>query len=83
MAGGFAALLVTRWPGEQERSRALGICGAVVSAGFAPGAVLGGLLAQVTCRLVFFVNVPVGIALLLAAVAVLLPKPRPSAPGTR
>jgi EmrB/QacA subfamily drug resistance transporter len=69
------ALLVTSWPGEQERSRALGIYGAVVSAGFASGAVLGGLLAEITWRLVFFVNVPVGIALLAASLRLLPPDP--------
>jgi EmrB/QacA subfamily drug resistance transporter len=72
------ALLVTSWPGEQERSRALGIYGAVVSAGFASGAVVGGLLAEVTWRLVFFVNVPVGIALLAASLRLL-----PSGPTGR
>jgi len=41
------SLLVTSYPGEQERARALGTYGAVVSAGFASGAVLGGLLAEV------------------------------------
>jgi EmrB/QacA subfamily drug resistance transporter len=70
------SLLVTSWPGEQERSRALGTYGAVVSAGFASGAVLGGLLVEVTWRLVFFVNVPVGIALLAASLR-LLPRDRP------
>jgi EmrB/QacA subfamily drug resistance transporter len=74
------ALLVTSWPGEQERSRALGIYGAVVSAGFASGAVLGGLLAEVTWRLVFFVNVPVGIALLAASLR-LLPSDAPGRGG--
>ena len=69
------ALLVTSWPGERERSRALGTYGAVVSAGFASGAVLGGLLAEVTWRLVFFVNVPVGIALLAASLRLLPPDP--------
>ena len=69
------ALLVTSWPGEQERSHALGIYGAVVSAGFASGAVLGGLLAQVTWRLVFFVNAPVGVALLVASLRLLPPDP--------
>jgi MFS family permease len=44
------ALLITSWPGQKERSRALGTYGAVVSAGFASGAVLGGLLAEVTWR---------------------------------
>jgi EmrB/QacA subfamily drug resistance transporter len=70
------ALLVTCWPGEQERSRALGVYGAVVSAGFASGAVLGGLLAEATWRLVFFVNAPVGVALLIASVR-LLPRDPP------
>ncbi len=65
------SLLVTSWPGEQERSRALGTYGAVVSAGFASGAVLGGLLVEVTWRLVFFVNVPVGLALLAASIRLL------------
>jgi EmrB/QacA subfamily drug resistance transporter len=61
------SLLVTAYPGDKERSRALGTYGAIVSAGFASGAVLGGLLVEVTWRLVFFVNVPIGIALLIAA----------------
>jgi EmrB/QacA subfamily drug resistance transporter len=65
------SLLVTSWPGEQERSRALGTYGAVISAGFASGAILGGLLAEVTWRLVFFVNVPIGIALLAASMRLL------------
>jgi EmrB/QacA subfamily drug resistance transporter len=65
------SLLVTSYPGEQERSRALGTYGAIVSAGFASGAVLGGLLVEVTWRLVFFVNVPIGIALLAASLRLL------------
>ena len=56
------SLLVTSWPGDKERARALGTYGAIVSAGFASGAVLGGLLVEITWRLVFFVNVPIGIA---------------------
>jgi EmrB/QacA subfamily drug resistance transporter len=74
------ALLVTSWPGERERSRALGVYGAVVSAGFASGAVLGGVLAEVTWRLVFFVNVPVGIVLLVASLR-LLPADPPGRAG--
>jgi EmrB/QacA subfamily drug resistance transporter len=74
------SLLVTCWPGEQERSRALGTYGAVVSAGFASGAVLGGLLAEVTWRLVFFVNVPIGVALLAASMR-LLPADPPGRGG--
>ena len=74
------SVLVTSWPGEQERSRALGTYGAVVSAGFASGAILGGLLAEVTWRLVFFVNAPIGIALLAASLR-LLPADPPRARG--
>ena len=74
------SLLVTSWPGEQERSHALGLYGAIVSTGFAAGAVLGGLLAEVTWRLVFFVNVPVGVALLIASFRLLPPDP-PSSRG--
>ena len=73
------SLLVTSWPGEQERSRALGTYGAIVSAGFASGAVLGGLLVEANWRLVFFVNVPIGIALLAASMRLLPPDP----PATR
>ncbi len=57
------SLLVTSWTEERERSHALGVYGAVSSAGFAAGAVLGGLLVELSWRLVFFVNVPVGVVL--------------------
>ena len=36
---------------------------------------LGGLLVEVTWRLVFFVNVPIGIALLAASLRLLPPDP--------
>jgi EmrB/QacA subfamily drug resistance transporter len=75
------SLLVTSWPDGQQRSHALGVYGAVASTGFAAGALIGGLLVEVTWRLVFFVNVPVGVALFLASWR-LLPAdpPRGSAP---
>jgi len=74
------SLLVTSWSEQKERSHALGIYGAIASAGFASGAVLGGLLVEVTWRLVFFVNVPVGVALLVASFRLLPPDP-PSSRG--
>lgn len=61
------SLLVTSWPDEQQRSHALGIYGAVASAGFAAGAVIGGLLVEASWRLVLFVNVPVGVVLFVAS----------------
>ena len=42
---------------------------------------LGGLLVEVTWRLVFFVNVPIGIALLAASFRLLPPDP-PAAGGS-
>ncbi len=75
LAPASLSLLVTSWPGAQERSHALGVYGAIVSTGFASGAVLGGLLAEVTWRLVFFVNAPVGVALLVASFRLLPPDP--------
>jgi EmrB/QacA subfamily drug resistance transporter len=74
------SLLVTSWPGEQERSRALGTYGAIVSTGFASGAVLGGLLVEATWRLVFFVNVPIGAVLLVTSMP-LLPPDQPRRQG--
>jgi EmrB/QacA subfamily drug resistance transporter len=73
------SLLVTSWPEERARSHALGIYGAVVSTGFASGAVLGGLLVQESWRLVFFVNAPVGV--LLLACYWLLPASAPARKG--
>jgi EmrB/QacA subfamily drug resistance transporter len=61
------SLLVTSWPDEQGRSRALGLYGAVASTGFASGAFLGGLLVEASWRLVFFVNAPIGLVLLVAS----------------
>jgi EmrB/QacA subfamily drug resistance transporter len=74
------SLLVTSYPGDAERARALGTYGAMVSAGFASGAVLGGLLVEITWRLVFFVNVPIGVTLLVASMR-LLPKDPPRRGG--
>ncbi|HVM67775.1 MAG TPA: MFS transporter, partial [Acidimicrobiales bacterium] len=81
LAPAALSLLVTSWTGEKERSRALGTYGAIVSTGFAAGAMLGGLLVQATWRLVFFVNVPVGAALLATSFR-LLPPDTPNR-GTR
>jgi EmrB/QacA subfamily drug resistance transporter len=71
------SLLVTSWPEERQRSHALSTYGAVVSTGFASGAVLGGLLVEANWRLVFFVNAPIGVLLLVASYR-LIPADPPS-----
>jgi EmrB/QacA subfamily drug resistance transporter len=62
------SLITTGFPEGRERTRAIGLYGAIASVGFVSGQVLGGVLVQFTSwRAVFLVNVPVG--LLAAALA--------------
>lgn len=63
------ALITTSFPEGPMRNRALGLNGALLSLGFASGAVLGGVLTDaLSWRWTFFINVPVGILLFIAAV---------------
>jgi EmrB/QacA subfamily drug resistance transporter len=81
MAGAFVApaslsLLTTMFPEEPQRTRALGVYGAVLSSGFIAGMILGGVLTSMAgWRWVMFVNVPVALVAALAA-PVLLPEGR-------
>jgi EmrB/QacA subfamily drug resistance transporter len=73
------ALLTTTFPEGQERNRALGVFGSVSGLGFAVGVILGGVLTSgLSWRWVFFVNVPMGLLVLLGAF-LLLPSSRASA----
>jgi len=59
MANG-SAILTTAYP-EEDRGKALGIMGSVISAGFLTGPILGGFLVeQLGWRSVFFINLPIG-----------------------
>jgi EmrB/QacA subfamily drug resistance transporter len=61
------AAIVTSFPEGRERIRALSIFTAVVMGGSSLGLVLGGIITQwASWRWVFFVNVPIGIAVLAA-----------------
>jgi EmrB/QacA subfamily drug resistance transporter len=68
------SLITTGFPEGPQRTRAIGLYGAVSSVGFVAGQVLGGVLVQFTSwRAVFLVNVPVG--LIAAALAIrMLPR---------
>ncbi|WP_242497481.1 MFS transporter [Nocardioides oleivorans] len=60
------ALLTTNAPDEAARNRALALFGAVSSGGASIGLVLGGLLTDVASwRWTLFINVPIGLAVLL------------------
>ena len=62
------ATVVSSFPEGRERVRALGIFTAVTMGGSSLGLVLGGLITQVASwRWVFFINVPIGIAVVAVA----------------
>jgi EmrB/QacA subfamily drug resistance transporter len=66
------ALIATTFPEGPPRSRAMGVYASMSAVGSAAGLIAGGLLVTyVSWRWVLFVNVPIGIAAALAALAVL------------
>ena len=66
------SLITTSFPEGPERTRAIGLYGAISSVGFVAGQVLGGVLVEFTSwRAVFLVNVPVGLAAAALAPAIL------------
>jgi EmrB/QacA subfamily drug resistance transporter len=66
------ALLTTSFPEGPLRNKALGLNGALLSLGFAVGAVLGGVLTELLgWRFTFFLNVPVGLLVLVLAPALI------------
>lgn len=81
------SLVTAMFPEGRARSRALGLNGALMAAGFTTGAVLGGLLTGiVSWRWAFFINVVIAVAVLVAAPRVLTDiraehRPRLDAPG--
>jgi EmrB/QacA subfamily drug resistance transporter len=71
------ATIISGFPEGRERTRALGIFTAVMMGGASLGLVLGGMITEwASWRWVLFVNVPIGIAVLLAAPRVLADSPR-------
>jgi EmrB/QacA subfamily drug resistance transporter len=71
------ALIATTFPEGPRRNRAMGVYSAMSVAGSVAGLIAGGLLVTyASWRWVLFVNVPIGIAAALAALAVL-----PAAPS--
>ncbi|TDE23832.1 MFS transporter [Actinomadura sp. 6K520] len=66
------SLITTSFPEGPLRTRALGLSGALMSAGFTVGAILGGVLTDVlTWRWAFLVNVPVAVLILAVTPALI------------
>src|SRR3954453_17197711 len=63
------SIIMTTFPGNEERTKALGVWSAIAAGGAAFGLLLGGVLTDLlSWEWIFFVNVPVGIAAVVAAV---------------
>src|SRR6266852_7135562 len=76
VAPSVLSLITTTFPQGAGRNRALGTFGAVASAGFASGVILGGLLTSAFgWRWVLFVNVPIGLST-IALTPLFLPESR-------
>lgn len=70
------SLMTTMFPEGPARSRALGLNGALMAAGFTTGAVLGGILTDtVSWRWAFLINVVIAIAVIFVAPSVLSEPP--------
>ncbi|MEV7595949.1 MFS transporter [Kitasatospora sp. NPDC089797] len=83
LAPATLTLIMTTFTEPGPRTRAMGTWSAVMAAGGAAGAVLGGVLTEYAgWRWVFFVNVPIGVALLAATVP-LVPAAARAAAGRR
>ncbi len=71
------ALIVSGFPEGRERTRALGIYMGVITGGSSLGLVLGGVITEwLTWRWVLFINVPIGIAVVLIAPLFVAETPR-------
>jgi len=79
------SLITTSVPEGPQRTRAIGLYGAISSVGFVAGQVLGGVLVEFTSwRAVFLVNVPVGLIAAALAPAILGTAPTaPTAPTAK
>ncbi|WP_324607870.1 MFS transporter [Streptomyces sp. Tu6071] len=72
VGGGRAlSLITTNWPEGPRRGRALGWYATAGACGFIGGLVLGGVLTEVSWRLVFALPVPIAVAALLAGLRLL------------
>ena len=70
------SLITTTFPAGPARNRAFAVYAAMSGAGAAIGLILGGVLTEASWRWTFFINVPIGVLVVLAAPRVLAESPR-------
>lgn len=76
------ALVTGLFPAGAQRTRALAMWGALSGLGFAAGVLLGGVITQAASwRWVFFINVPIALAGLLAVPRLVAESRNPGQPG--
>jgi EmrB/QacA subfamily drug resistance transporter len=69
-------MIVRLFPEPRDQARAMGVYSFTGAGGASLGLVLGGLLTQtLSWHWIFFVNVPVGVAVIAAGIGVLTPQP--------
>ena len=70
-------MIVTMFPDPREQAKAIGVFAFVASAGGAVGLLAGGVLTQaINWHWIFFVNVPIGVATVVAGPPAGRPRPR-------
>lgn len=74
------ALITDIFPEGPSRGKAIGLFSGMAGLAAPVGLVLGGLLTTVSWELIFLINIPIGIVVLVASF-VLLPSPRPNPQG--
>lgn len=77
LAPAAVSILVTSFKDPRERGKAFGMWGASIGIGACLGILLGGALVDVNWRYAFWINVPIGIGLAIAATR-LITMPRPT-----
>ena len=72
------SILVTTFADAKERAKAFGVWGAVIGVGASIGTIIGGAIANSDWRWAFWINVPIGIAVAVAAVVLIRTSRRPA-----
>jgi EmrB/QacA subfamily drug resistance transporter len=65
------ALVASTYPIGPKRNRAVAIFGAMTGVGSIAGLIIGGALTDISWRLIFLINVPIGLAIVIAGIKVL------------